>query len=258
MKRVLTAFVLVACLLATRWPTSGYVWGQAATAPAATTNPTGEKVPSEDAIIKDLHSLGLIQGQTNIFRSACPVRDIAAAMAATQPSDADLAAARARMQHLYDLGIRTDISFQTVVPGSAASKMNAETRDIELERQAAGLVGITFINDPMGNAGPNSLQTMSDQEVQSWLEAESAKILDHAKTGGVLFHCAAGHDRTGIVAAYMRITYEHWPVDEAIEEMRRLGHNWIEFSANGGVSSWHEDHLRAIAATMDSQTAGSK
>lgn len=38
----------------------------------------GEKVPSEDPVIKDLHSLGLIEGRTNIFRSASPVRDFVA------------------------------------------------------------------------------------------------------------------------------------------------------------------------------------
>ena len=40
--------------------------------------------------------------------------------------------------------------------------------------------------------------------------------------------------------------YEHWSVDQAIDEMRRLGHNWVKYSHNGGMSSWHEDHLRAI------------
>jgi protein-tyrosine phosphatase family protein len=62
----------------------------------------------------------------------------------------------------------------------------------------------------------------------------------------VLFHCSAGHDRTGIVAAYMRLKYQHWPVDQAIDEMRRYGHNWPKFSHDGGTSSWHEEHLRAI------------
>src|SRR5262245_5336409 len=36
----------------------------------------GERVPSEDGIVKNLHSLGLIEGRTNIFRSASPVRDL--------------------------------------------------------------------------------------------------------------------------------------------------------------------------------------
>src|SRR5262245_40869334 len=36
----------------------------------------GEKVPSEDDVIKGLHSLGLINGRTNIFRCASPVKDL--------------------------------------------------------------------------------------------------------------------------------------------------------------------------------------
>jgi hypothetical protein len=255
MKRVFAAIVLAACLLAAQWPIDAFVRGATTTAPTATTR-QGQKIPSEDPVIKNLHSLGLIDGQTNIFRSACPVRDIAATMKTAQPTTAQLAAARANMQHLYDLGIRTVISFQTEVPASAGAKSAAETQDIDLERAAAQLVGITFINDQMGNAGPNSLQTMSDQEVSAWLDAETAKIFDHAKTGGVLFHCAAGQDRTGIVGAYIRIKFEHWPVDQAIDEMRRLGHAWITFSSNGGISSWHEDHLRAIAQTLNAQPAG--
>ncbi len=64
------------------------------------------------------------------------------------------------------------------------------------------------------------------------------------------FIAPAGHDRTGIVAAYIRLKYEKWPLDQAIEEMRRLGHNWVKYSANGGESSWHEGHLKAISEML--------
>jgi len=257
MNRLLGAIALAGCLLAAPWAMNVPAGAQTTTAPASSSTRPGEKIPSEDSLITNLHSLGLVDGHTDIFRSACPVVDIAARMTTTQPTDAQFAAARQRMQHLYDLGIRTDISFQTGAKGSASGKSPGEANAIALERAAAQSVGITFINDPMGNAGPDSLQTMSDQQVQAWLDAESGKILDNAKTGGVLFHCAAGHDRTGIVAAYIRIKFEHWSVDQAIDEMRKLGHSWIEFSANGGVSSWHEDHLRDIAKTLTATPAES-
>jgi protein-tyrosine phosphatase len=71
-----------------------------------------------------------------------------------------------------------------------------------------------------------------------------------AESGGVLFHYSAGHDRTGIVAAYIRMKYQHWPVDEAIAEMRRYGHNWPKYSSDGDQSSWHEAHLRAISEDL--------
>jgi Tyrosine phosphatase family len=221
---------------------------------ATARNPAvGEKVPSEDSIVPDFHSLGLINGQLNIFRSACPVRDIAKKMSSTRPSDDQLKEAQARMQHLYDLGIRTIISFQNPSPNSNDAGDRETAAGIDLERGAAEDVGIHFLLRPMSNSGPNSLQTMTDQQVLQWVDAMSVEIFADAKTGGVLFHCSAGHDRTGIVAAYLRIKYEHWNVEQAIDEMRRYGHNWLKFSADGGVSSWHEQHLRAIAALLNTQ-----
>jgi protein tyrosine phosphatase (PTP) superfamily phosphohydrolase (DUF442 family) len=210
----------------------------------------GEQIPSEDPVIKDLHSLGLINGHVNIFRSACPVGDLAKKIAATQPSAADLAEARQRMQRLYDLGIRTVISFQN--PAANDEEHPKETVvAVAMEKQAAAEVGLDYIAMPISNNGKHSLQDMSDQAVLDWLTTASATIFTAANKGGVDFHCTAGHDRTGIVAAYMRIKFEHWPVEEAIAEMRRLGHNWVKFSSDGGVSSWHEEHLRAIAKMLN-------
>jgi hypothetical protein len=214
------------------------------------TQPVGEKVPSEDAVLKDLHSMGLINGCTNIFRCACPVRDIAKQMATTQPSAADLAAGKQRMQRLYDLGIRTVISFQNPLGDDDHPKEVA--RAVALEKQTAAEVGLQYVAYPISNAGKNSLQDMSDQAVLNLLDPISVAIFKYAQTGGVAFHCSAGHDRTGIVAAYLRLKYEHWPVEQAIDEMRRYGHNWPKFSSNGGISSWHEDHLRAIAKMIES------
>jgi len=255
MKRILSAIVLAGCLVLARWPMGARAQIAPTTSPSPSPVKVGERIPSEDAVIKDLHSLGLINGKVDIWRCACPVRDIAAAMATTQPADADLLAAKARMQRLFDLGIRTDISFQTAIGDE--SKADESTRAIALEKAAAASVGMTFINDPIANSGPHSLEDMSDTQVMALLDAESAKILDTARTAGVMFHCSAGHDRTGIVAAYIRIKYEHWPVDQAIDEMRSLGHNWVKYSANGGISSWHEDHLQAIAKMLAAAPGGS-
>ena len=44
--------------------------------------------------------------------------------------------------------------------------------------------------------------------------------------------------------------YQHWPVDEAIAEMRRYGHNWPKYSNDGGRTSWHETQLRAISKNL--------
>ncbi|HEY1923317.1 MAG TPA: tyrosine-protein phosphatase [Tepidisphaeraceae bacterium] len=224
---------------------------------AATTRrsdkPVGERVPSEDAVLKDFHSLGLVEGYVDIFRCASPVRDLGAPTATTRQSEAQIGIAAARMQRLHDLGIHTIICLEdpeNAEGGNDAAgiaKAKQLKARLAIERASATAGGINFVMMPMANSGPHSLENMSDEEVLGWLEQVTHEVFRDAKTGGVVFHCSAGHDRTGIVAAFIRIKYEHWPVDQAIEEMRRYGHNWVKYSKNGGISSWHEDHLRAIA-----------
>jgi hypothetical protein len=243
---ILTLILLLLCAPA---------WAKKSPPESAATQPlqreVGEKVPSEDSVLKDFHSLGLINGRTNIFRCACPVRDIAKKMSATQPSAADLAEARQRMKRLYDLGIRTVISFQKSENDGDDAHQADVAKAIALEKAAAADVGLTYLAEPMANAGKDSLEDMSDQAVMQWADQVAAIIFKSADSGGVAFHCSAGHDRTGIIAAYLRLKYEHWPVDQAIDEMRRYGHNWLKYSKNGGISSWHEDHLRAIAKMLN-------
>src|SRR5690348_4176136 len=82
----------------------------AATSPTVLPDTVGERVPSEDSVVKNLHSLGLVSGHTNIFRSACPVRELAKS---TDKDDrSKLAEAEATMRHLQKLGVRTIISFE--------------------------------------------------------------------------------------------------------------------------------------------------
>jgi hypothetical protein len=221
-------------------------------APATRKSPlVGERVPSEDSVLKDLHSLGLICGHTNIYRCACPVRDLAKA-AATQPDQDFREQAKGRMQRLCDLGVRTVISFQNPAGDQDEGHVKELQTSVAMEKEAAAAVGIRYVAFPMSNSGKNSLEDMTDAAVGEWLQSVSAEIFADANQGGVAFHCSAGHDRSGIVSAWLRIKYENWPVDEAIAEMRRLGHNWVKYSHNGGVSSWHEDHLRDLAKQLDS------
>ena len=75
------------------------------------------------------------------------------------------------------------------------------------------------------------------------------EIFPHRRRGVSLFRRTRPHRNRGRLHPDQ---YEHWPVDQAIDEMRRYGHNWPKFSHNGGVSSWQEDHLRAIAKLIES------
>jgi protein-tyrosine phosphatase len=216
-----------------------------ATPAAATAQAVGEQVPSDDEVIKDLHSLGLVRGHTNIFRCGSPIRDLVTA----DSKAAALDEATSRMKRLSQLGIRTVISLEN--PGDPDDEKSGRIKQtVALEKQAATAAGLNYISHPVANSGKNSMQDMSDQEVMKLLDAIADDVFKQSDNGGVIFHCSAGHDRTGILTAYIRIKYQHWPVDQAIQEMRRYGHNWPKFSANGGQSSWHEDHLRAISKLL--------
>jgi protein-tyrosine phosphatase len=210
---------------------------------AAITQP-GEKAPSEDPLILDFHALGPINGHDNIYRSASPVRDLTKA-GYDPASAAARAAADERMKSLYARGIRTLVSFES------ADTSEDKAGWMDLEKAAAQNVGLKIVAIPLANSGPNSLQTATDEAVLKQLQTISDEIMKAAQTGGVDIHCSAGHDRTGIVVAFMRIKCEHWSADRAIAEMRFYGHNWPKLSSNGGASSWHEDHLRAIAAMLN-------
>jgi protein tyrosine/serine phosphatase len=146
--------------------------------------------------------------------------------------------AREVMRHLKERGVSTIISLEDPADGRKDGKA---ARSVAVEKAAAASVGIAFRSHPMRN---DDIRAMDPQELLSWLQAVAKDIERSVGRGGVLFHCAAGHDRTGLVAAYLRITEQGWTVAAAIGEMRRYGHNWPKYSSNGGVSSWHEDFLK--------------
>lgn len=151
------------------------------------------------------------------------------------------------MQHLYDLGVRTVVSLQNQQAPTETIK-NAEYAEILLEKAAAEEVGIAFVAYSMSNRGKNSLQYQSSAEVAAMVESACNEIVKRSESGGVAFHCKSGKDRTGLVAAYLRIKYQGWTLDQALAEMRQKGHVWKKFLKPGAEFSWHEEHLRAIAS----------
>jgi hypothetical protein len=216
----------------------------------------GEKIPSEDIAIPDFHSMGLLEGRVNIFRSASPTRDFV--KSGKLNDEAIVNEAQTRMNRLKGLGIKTIVWLELPDPAAKKEDTPEEVAQKEkifaLEKEYAQKAGIEILSRPIANAAYSdhkSLEEMTSLEVKNLLDSVSGEILAKSKDGGVLFHCAAGHDRTGIVAAYIRMKYQHWPAVEAIAEMRRLGHNWPKNSRNDGKTSWHEDHLKAIEGMME-------
>lgn len=212
------------------------------------------RVSSEDPLIANYHSLGEIAHRTNIFRCANPVGDIADRLNGREPTEADRQLAKSRMQHLYDSGVRTVVSLQRQEPPTDALK-NPEYSAVALEMDAAREVGLTYVAYPMGNKGkdPLSLQYMPDDAVFELMESITSDIVKRSETGGVAFHCKSGKDRTGLVAAYLRVKYQHWTADQAILEMRQNGHVWKSFLKPGNIYSWHEEHLLAMAKRLSDQ-----
>jgi len=196
----------------------------------------GELVASEDPAVRNFHVLDLGLPGVKLYRSASPVRDLVKGKRAPLEDPAVRAEAARTLAHLKGLGIATIVSLEEPEDAEGPSP------SVALERSAAAAAGITFLAMPMRN---EKFKDMPPEAILAWLKGVEADLMGAASHGGVLLHCAAGHDRTGLVAAYLRITVDHWTVDHAIEEMRALGHNWPKFSSNGGTSSWHEDFLKS-------------
>ncbi|MDE2291786.1 MAG: tyrosine-protein phosphatase [Elusimicrobia bacterium] len=193
----------------------------------------GEQVRSDDAQVANFHRVDIGKPGVILYRSASPVRPFI-----KKPPPHPRAKADAVMRHLHALGIRTIVSLED--PGDP-KKNGKVARSVRLEKEAAKDVGIRFAADPMRNA---RFKTMTDAQITAWLEKVKKSLFAAAKRGPVLYHCAAGHDRTGLVTAYLRVTEQGWTAGRAVAEMRRYGHNWKKFSSDGGKSSWHEDYLR--------------
>jgi protein tyrosine phosphatase (PTP) superfamily phosphohydrolase (DUF442 family) len=211
----------------------------------------GEKVASEDKVVNNFHAVELGTPGMRLYRSASPVRAVAKEQGASLENKQTAADAARIMEHLKTLGIKTIVSLEDENDKDQGPKKKFS---VALERDAARNAGIVFLSHPMKNA---NFRTMSDKDIVAWLEDVKRDILAASSKGGVLFHCAAGHDRTGLAVAYLRITVQHWSVEQAIREMRDLGHNWPKYSANGGKSSWHEDFLRRQFPAQTKPTASS-
>lgn len=243
---LLGAAILPASLRATDAPP-----GVPNSSPSVSSQHVSALAPSEDGLILNFHPLGEINGRANIFRCANPVDIVATRLNGTAPGETDLREAETRMRRLYDMGIRTVVSLQRQEPPTD-SLDNPEYGAVILEKTAARNVGLDYVAYPMGNRGndPLSLQRMSDDKVFTLVETIGDDIVKRSETGGVAFHCKSGKDRTGLVAAYLRIRYQRWTVNDAIAEMRRNGHVWTSFANPGDSSSWHENHLRFIAGKL--------
>ena len=91
-------------------------------------------------------------------------------------------------------------------------------RSFHSERREAEALGLRVVEIPMRADIDNDPPT--DGQVRLFL----ATVLDPANRP-VLFHCAHGKDRTGVMAAVYRMEVDGWTNGEALAEMRRFGYH---------------------------------
>jgi tyrosine-protein phosphatase SIW14 len=87
--------------------------------------------------------------------------------------------------------------------------------DIATERRQAESFGLRFVHIPVGGfSAPSNAQIIQFLSI----------FRDHP-TETVFVHCHYGEDRTGVFIASYRMAFEHWPYEQAANEMNSFGFN---------------------------------
>ena len=90
-----------------------------------------------------------------------------------------------------------------------------ETNQVAHEKQVVESNGMTYVSIPM-----NGTNTQDPGAIDAALA-----ILTAPSQQPVFVHCQYGKDRTGLVLAAYRVKYEHWLLDDAIQEMLLYGYD---------------------------------
>jgi tyrosine-protein phosphatase SIW14 len=175
--------------------------------------------PIEDAalsLITNLHPV--VPGQ--LYRGA-------------HPGDAGLEA-------LAKAGIRTIVDLQG---GDSTADAGESAADRLEEKNFVEAHGMQFFNIPLSAMKVNF--GSQEQSIKTALD-----LISDPANQPVFFHCFHGEDRTGVLAAIYRVTYQSCTIDEAHKEMIHDGHSpflfWIDsylkhsgnsFAAQPGRSS---------------------
>jgi protein tyrosine/serine phosphatase len=128
---------------------------------------------------------------------------------------------------LEEHGIRTVVDLTSPVPGDP---------DQEAEARTLAELGVAWRRFPLAGNG-----TGDPEHYVLAIEA-----VEEARRGKrpVLVHCTAGSQRTGGVLACWRTLVLGWPVDRAVEEMRRHG---FREDRNPALLPFLNEHLDRIA-----------
>jgi protein tyrosine/serine phosphatase len=113
---------------------------------------------------------------------------------------------------VHEKGIRTVISLR-------ASRVKGGPDPDAWEEEFCAARGLKHVRIPPRVWGADETGEVPAEEA---IEAFLA-VMDDPKNHPALVHCYAGIHRTGSMCAIFRMEYQHWPNEQAIEEMRRCG-----------------------------------
>ena len=102
---------------------------------------------------------------------------------------------------LSQMGVKTVVNLRD-------DDSRAKEEEFEVEQ-----AGLKYFNVPLRRLGPPK-----DEKIEALLS-----IITNPENQPVFVHCAQGADRTGIVIAAYRITYDGWTFDQAKAEAKRYG-----------------------------------
>jgi len=92
----------------------------------------------------------------------------------------------------------------------------------EKEQELATRLGMRYYNIPM-----SGWSRPSDAQINKFLG-----LVNDQSNWPVFVHCRRGAERTGVVSAVYRLTYDSWTADQAYAEMKRYGfrrwHFWLK------------------------------
>ena len=104
------------------------------------------------------------------------------------------------------------IGVDTVVRLSNADDGGAD------EEQDVAAAGMRYVSIPMTTVRPPT-----DDQTRRFLS-----LLRDNPQSTIFVHCKSGADRTGVMVALARITFDHWTVDQAMAEMNAFHyHQWF-------------------------------
>ena len=104
-----------------------------------------------------------------------------------------------------------------------------------LEESQVKAAGLRYFNIPFNRRGPPT-EAQVDQVLS---------LIDDEENGVVFIHCQRGQDRTGMVVALYRITYEGWTDQQAIGEAEDRGMKFWHFRMKRYISGYFRNRVRA-------------